>query len=131
MEYLLDTNVVIDLARDFSSRTAQRLQYVRPSQVYLSSIVTHELFYGANKSQRVEDNVARVDSLQFQVLEFDKEDSRCAGEVRATLARGGTPIGPLDVLIAGQALARDMTLVTNNTGEFSRVPGLRLEDWSL
>jgi tRNA(fMet)-specific endonuclease VapC len=63
------------------------------------------------------------------VLEFDKEDARKAGEIRALLISRGTPIGPYDVLIAGQALARHMTLITHNTDEFGRVPGLQIEDW--
>jgi len=74
-------------------------------------------------------NVARVDALQFPVLEFDQEDARQAGEIRAHLASKGTPIGPFDVLIAGQAKARNLTLVTHNTSEFRRVEGLRVEDW--
>jgi tRNA(fMet)-specific endonuclease VapC len=73
--------------------------------------------------------VALVDSLQFVVLEFDKEDARQAGEIRALLASRGTPIGPYDVLIAGQAKARNLTLITHNTDEFGRVPGLRFDDW--
>jgi tRNA(fMet)-specific endonuclease VapC len=73
--------------------------------------------------------VARVDALRFAVLEFDQEDGRQAGEIRAHLASKGTPIGPYDVLIAGQAKARKLTLVTHNTIEFKRVPGLKVEDW--
>jgi tRNA(fMet)-specific endonuclease VapC len=73
--------------------------------------------------------MALIDALQFVVLEFDKEDARQAGQVRALLAAQGTPIGPYDVLIAGQAVARDMILVTRNTQEFERVRGLRFEDW--
>jgi tRNA(fMet)-specific endonuclease VapC len=63
------------------------------------------------------------------VLEFDKEDARRSGQIRALLASKGTPIGPYDVLIAGQAIARNLTLITHNTDEFRRVPGLRIEDW--
>jgi tRNA(fMet)-specific endonuclease VapC len=73
--------------------------------------------------------VARVNALQFPVLEFDREDARQASEIRAHLASKGTPIGPYDVLIAGQAKARKLTLVTHNTTEFTRVPGLKVEDW--
>jgi tRNA(fMet)-specific endonuclease VapC len=73
--------------------------------------------------------VALIDALRFAVLAFDKEDARRAGEVRAMLASKGTPIGPYDVLIAGQALARGLVLVTDNTGEFRRVPRLRIENW--
>jgi tRNA(fMet)-specific endonuclease VapC len=77
----------------------------------------------------VEKNVARVDALQFPMLEFDRDDARQAGEVRAYLALKGTPIGPYDVLIAGQAKARKLTLVTHHTTAFQRVPGLKVEDW--
>jgi len=97
----------------------------------VSSVVIHELYYGAFKSQRVEKNVARVDALQFPVLEFDQEDARQAGEIRAHLASKGTPIGPYDLLIAGQAKARKLILVTHNTTEFTRVPGLKVEDWKV
>ena len=95
----------------------------------MSAVVIHELYYGAYKSQRVEKNVARVDARQFAVLEFDQEDARHAGEIRAHLASKGTPIGPYDVLTAGQAKARKLTLVTHNATESQRVSGLRVEDW--
>jgi tRNA(fMet)-specific endonuclease VapC len=87
------------------------------------------LFYGAYKGRRRAENLARVEALQFEVVEFDREDARQAGEIRAALAAAGTPIGPYDVLIAGQAMARALTLITHNTREFERVPGLHVEDW--
>uniref|UniRef100_UPI00325BD26F PIN domain-containing protein n=2 Tax=Pseudomonadota TaxID=1224 RepID=UPI00325BD26F len=71
----------------------------------ISAIVAHELFYGAYKSQRAVQNVGLVESLQFPALEFDLDDARHAGALRAKLARAGSPIGPYDVLVAGQALA--------------------------
>jgi tRNA(fMet)-specific endonuclease VapC len=129
MRYLLDANAVIALLNDTTSPIARRLRRYAPRDVGISSIVVHELYYGAFKSQRVEKNVARVDALQFPVVEFDHEDARQAGELRAHLASKGTPIGPYDVLIAGQARARKLTLVTHNTSEFTRVPGLKVEDW--
>jgi len=129
MRYLLDANAVIGLLKDANSKLARRARRERPADVAMSAIVAHELFYGAFKSRRAAHNVALVDALQFVVLEFDKEDSRQAGEVRAVLASRGTPIGPYDVLIAGQAKARNLTLVTHDTDEFGRVPGLRLDDW--
>jgi tRNA(fMet)-specific endonuclease VapC len=129
MRYLLDANAVIALLNDATSKTAKRARRERPSDVGISAIVAHELFYGAFRSQRTTHNLALIDALQFIVIEFDKEDARQAGEVRALLASKGTPIGPYDVLIAGQAMAREMILVTHNTQEFGRVPGLRLEDW--
>jgi tRNA(fMet)-specific endonuclease VapC len=129
MRYLLDANVIIGLLNDAGSKLAQRARRERPADIAISAIVAHELFYGAFKSGRATHNVALVDSLQLAVLEFDKEDARQAGEIRAALASRGTPIGPYDVLIAGQAKARNLTLVTHNTDEFGRVRGLRLEDW--
>jgi tRNA(fMet)-specific endonuclease VapC len=129
MLYLLDANAVIALLNDASSKLAQRVRRERPGDIAVSAIVVHELFYGAFKSRRMTQNVALIDALQFAVIEFDKEDARQAGQVRALLAFKGTPIGPYDVMIAGQAMARDMILVTRNTNEFARVPGLRIEDW--
>ena len=131
MRYLLDTNAVIRILNDATSKLAQRARLELPGDIAISAIVSHELFYGAFKSQRATQNVALVDALQFAVIEFDKEDARVAGEVRAFLAAKGTPIGPYDVLIAGQAKARNLTLVTHNTGEFTRAPGLRLENWEV
>jgi tRNA(fMet)-specific endonuclease VapC len=129
MRYLLDANAVIALLNDTTSKTAQRARREKVGDVAVSAIVAHELFYGAFKSRRAIQNLALIDALQFEILEFDKEDARQAGEIRALLASKGTPIGPYDVLIAGQALARDMILVTRNTQEFGRVIGLQIEDW--
>ncbi len=129
MKYLLDTNAVITLLNDARSKTARRARRQKPADVAVSAIVIHELYYGAFKSKRREENVALIDTLQFEVLEFDDRDAKHAGEIRALLVSRGTPIGPYDVLIAGQARARRLTLVTRNTSEFARVPDLRLEDW--
>jgi len=127
--YLLDTNAIVALLNDAESSLARRVRQHAPEDICISSIVAHELFYGAFKSQRAERNVALVENLRFEVLDFDKEDARQAGEIRAALALKGTPIGPYDVLIAGQAKARSMTLITRNSGEFRRVAGLCNEDW--
>ena len=129
MKYLLDANAVIALLNDTRSKTARRARRHKPGDVGISAIVAHELYYGAYRSRRTASNVALVDALQFEVLEFDQEDARQAGEIRALLALRGTPIGPYDVLIAGQAKARRLTLVTHNTAEFARVQDLRIEDW--
>jgi tRNA(fMet)-specific endonuclease VapC len=129
MRYLLDANAVIALLNDTTSKTAQHARREKVGDVAVSAIVAHELFYGAFKSRRATQNLALIDALQFEILEFDKEDARQAGEIRALLASKGTPIGPYDVLIAGQALARDMILVTRKTQEFGRVIGLQIEDW--
>lgn len=130
MPYLLDANAVIGLLNKTDSVLLKKLQQYKPSEVSVSSIVIHELYYGAFKSKRAANNVVLVDELQFEVLEFTKDDARAAGEIRAQLAIKGTPIGPYDVLIAGQAKSRDATLVTQNLKEFGRVPGLRVVNWS-
>jgi tRNA(fMet)-specific endonuclease VapC len=129
MRYLLDTNAVIGLLNNNSSELAQRIRQEKPSDIAISAIVAHELFYGAFRSRYPERNAAVIDALAFSVLEFDKDDAREAGEIRAALAARGTPIGPYDVLIAGQAVARDLTLVSHNVAEFRRVPRLKIEDW--
>jgi tRNA(fMet)-specific endonuclease VapC len=129
MKYLLDANAVIALLNDTRSRTARRARRHKSADIGVSTIVVHELYYGAFKSQRTARNVALVDALQFEIIEFDQEDAKQAGEVRALLSARGTPIGPYDVLIAGQARARRLVLVTGNTAEFARVPDLRIEDW--
>ena len=128
MKYLLDSNAVIALFKGHAG-FLKRLRRHHADDFALSAIVAHELFYGAYKGQRVVQNLARVDSLQFAMIEFDRNDARHAGEVRAQLATAGVPIGPYDVLIAGQAIARGLTLVTHNTSEFKRVANLRIEDW--
>ncbi len=127
--YLLDTNAVIALLNDAGSPVALRAKQHHPAEVAVSSIVAHELFYGAFKSRRAAHNVALIDSLFLEILPFDREDARQAGGIRAALAASGQPIGPYDVLIAGQALARGLVLVTHNTSEFGRVAGLVVEDW--
>ncbi|MEN9894539.1 MAG: hypothetical protein RIR97_391 [Pseudomonadota bacterium] len=128
MTYLLDSNVVIAVLKG-NRGVIEKLESLAVRDVAISALVVHELYYGAYKSQRRTDNLAVLDRLQFQVLDFDREDAVCAGQIRADLALMGKPIGAYDVLIAGQALNRGMTLVTRNIGEFSRVDGLTLENW--
>lgn len=131
MRYLLDTNAIIGLLRDDRSPLATRARHERPNDLVTSSIVVQELFFGAFKSARPGPNLAVFDSLRFPVIDFDRDDARRAGLIRAELAVRGAPIGPYDVLIAGQALNRHLILVTRNTREFSRVSGLHIEDWEV
>jgi tRNA(fMet)-specific endonuclease VapC len=129
MRYLLDTNTLIAILNDRRSKPSRRVRRYEPADVVTSAIVIHELYFGAFKSGRPVDNVARLDELQIHALALDREDARSAGEIRAVLKTAGTPIGPYDILIAGQARARNLILVTNNTREFSRVGDLQIEDW--
>lgn len=132
MTWLLDTNAVIALVTRRSEPLLRRVGAAAPGTLAVSAIVAHELYFGAYRSQKVEFNLETLRLLlaDLVVLDLDREDARAAGEIRAALARQGTPIGPYDVLIAGQAKARGLTLVTGNVAEFQRVAGLRIEDWT-
>ena len=114
---------------DATGPVSRRLHTQAPADVGVSAIVMYELYVGAFKSQRRERSLALVDALRFDVLPLDLEDARHAGEIRALLSAQGTPIGAYDILIAGQARARGLTLVTRNLRELARVPGLAAEDW--
>ena len=128
MKFLLDTNAVIALLEG-NQMFANRLRTYQPSDFGMPSIVHHELCFGAYKSKRVAANLQNVHSLQFEVLPISKADAERAAEIRAILQAKGTPIGPYDVLIAGQAVARSLTLITHNVSEFERVESLTFEDW--
>ena len=129
MRYLLDTNAAIALTNQSNENLARRVRRLAERDIAISSIVMQELYFGAYKSRQQAQNLAVADALQFEVIEFDRDDARQAGEIRAFLRRQGTPIGPYDVLIAGQAVARNVTLVTRNIQEFARVPRLQVENW--
>ena len=132
MAWLLDTNVVIALVARRSDALVRRVEAAEPGMLTTSSVVAHELYFGAYRSQKIEFNLETLRLLfaDLIILDLDREDARTAGEIRAGLARHGAPIGPYDVLIAGQAKARGLTLVTNNISEFRRVAGLKIEDWT-
>ena len=130
MRFLLDTNVMIGLLNRSSPKLEARVRQVPASEIGISAIVVQELYYGAFKSQRVSENLERLGLIRLETIPLDREDAEAAGKIRAALARSGAPIGPYDVLIAGQALARGLTLITNNLREFKRIDGLKAEDWS-
>jgi tRNA(fMet)-specific endonuclease VapC len=128
VKFLLDTNAVIALGEGRGGLEEQMWQY-RPEDFGLPVLVVYELYYGACHSRRTDENRMRIETLPFRILDFDREDARVAGEIRCQLERQGESIGTHGLLIAGQALARDLTLVTHNTSEFTRVSGLRVVDW--
>ena len=135
MNYLLATNAVVALLRNRPAGVRERYREAEKSGEYLavSSVVLFELWYGVEKSGRVQENSERLRILlsgDLDLLDFDDEDAQTAGRVRAALEKIGTPIGAYDLLIAGQALRRGLTVVTANTSEFSRVTGLSWEDWT-
>jgi tRNA(fMet)-specific endonuclease VapC len=135
VNYLLDTNAVVALLRDKPPAVRERFRAAELAGDYLavSSAVLFELWYGVEKSTHVSENTERLRvflSGDLDVLAFDDEDAKSAGRVRATVEKNGTTIGPYDLLIAGQALARGLTVVTANTSEFARVQGLGWVDWT-
>lgn len=132
MRFLFDTNAVISLLGQKSEALLNRVLQCSEGDIGLPAIVSHELYFGAFKSQKVSFNLETIRLLvkDFVLLPFDNEDACQAGEIRAELKRAGTPIGPYDVLIAGQARAKNLILVSNNVREFERVPDLQLEDWT-
>ena len=135
MNFLLDANAVVALLRNKPVMARDRFRAAQASGDYIAvpSVVLYELWYGVQKSTYVTENTERLRiflSGDLDFLHFDDEDAQSAGRVRADLESRGTPIGPYDLLIAGQALQRGLTVVTAKTSEFNRVPGLGLVDWT-
>jgi tRNA(fMet)-specific endonuclease VapC len=132
MTYLLDTNTCIRLLNDVStSPVAVRLAALQPTDIRLCTIVESELYYGAYRSARQQENLVRLERFlsQFTSLPFNHAAAIATGQIRAQLVAAGNPIGANDLLIAAIALANNLTVVTNNIREFSRVAGLAYEDW--
>jgi len=135
MNYLLDTNACIALINEQPAAVRAHLEGAlhAGAGLWLSSLSAFELWYGVGKSSRPEANARRVAAFlagPVRLIAFDENDARVAGELRARLEGKGRPIGAYDLLIAGQAVARKLTLVTANVSEFRRVEGLRWEDWA-
>lgn len=135
MRYLLDTNAWAAYLRQSHAGLVTRLDRHSPNDRALCSAVLGELIYGAEHSgpTRKAANHQRVEELRsrFASLPYGDDAAERCGLLRAHLAALGTPIGPNDLMIAAVALANDLTLVTHNTREFNRVPGLKVEDWHL
>src|ERR1700678_2273071 len=130
LRYMLDTNLCIRVLRD--RPTTVRPRFNQESEALaISTIVLTELLHGAAKSARALENRREVERMtgRLTVLPFDEEAAAHAADIRARLERQGQPIGGYDVLIAGHARSRGLILVTGNLGEFTRVEGLRSEDW--
>jgi len=130
LKYMLDTNIVIYTIKN--KPTAVREAFTRHyGQMCISSVTLMELIYGAEKSANVERNLRDVEGFaaRLEVLPYEDRAAEHSGQLRAELARAGTPIGPYDQMIAGHARAEGLILVTNNIKEFERVEGLRLDNW--
>jgi tRNA(fMet)-specific endonuclease VapC len=132
MRYLLDTNTCVAALRNHANVVA-RMQAVSPQDCAVSTITSFELFTGVEKCRQPAAERKKIETLLRQVSlhAFDADAAREAAKVRAALEAHGQSIGPYDLLLAGQALSAKITLVTNNTREFSRIRGLGIEDWHI
>lgn len=128
--YVLDTNTLIYFFKG-SGRVAERMLDEAPADIGVPAVVVFELLTGIAKSVSPKKRTRQLSSLldAIKVLPFSIEEAKSSAKIRAQLEKKGTPIGPLDVLIAGTAMANQATLVSHNLAEFERVYGLRTEDW--
>lgn len=131
MRYMLDTNICIYAIKHKPEKVFQRLQEIDPDDVCVSSVTYAELVHGVEKSAAVEKNRLALSMLlaNIEILNFDVDAANCYGKIRADLEKKGTPIGSLDMMIAGHAMSMGYTVVTNNVKEFSGIPDLKIENW--
>ncbi len=129
--YLLDTNICIFIINRKPAHVLDRLQSVVQKKIFISSVSVAELQYGVHHSRSVEQNLIALTEFlaPFDILDFDSRAAGQYGMLREALVQKGKLIGPYDLLIASQALANDLTLVTNNQKEFRQIKQLKLEDW--
>jgi len=129
--YLLDTNICIYAIKNRPISVLERIKENSKLGIYISSLTIAELEYGIENSKKVEDNrVSLIKFLSiFNILSFDDKDAIPYGKLKAKLKREGNIIGPIDMLLAAQALSKDLILATNNTKEFERIENLKLENW--
>ncbi len=130
LRYMLDTNLCIRVLRDRPQNVRERFN-AEADGLCISTVILTELLYGAEKSDRPALNRAKVEQFaaRLETLSFGPEAAAHAADIRSDLERKGTPIGGYDILIAGHARSRGLIVVTGNLREFSRVEGLRCEDW--
>ena len=133
MIYLLDTNVCVVYLNQPQSKVVKQLHCFQPQDIAVCALVKAELFFGAMKSKQPDKTLEKQQYFlaAFYSLPFNDEAALIFGKIRADLQRQGQPIGPYDLQIAAIAIANDLTLVTHNTREFSRVNGLKLADWEI
>ena len=132
MRYMLDTNICIYAIKHKPEQVFMRLQEHDPIDICISSATYAELVHGVEKSKAIEKNRVALALLlaNIEIMNFDSLAAESYGKIRADLEKAGTPIGPLDMMIAGHAKALGYTVVTNNTKEFERIKGLKLENWT-
>ena len=130
---MLDTNICIYIIKQKPPEVLKRFLEYQVGDITISAVTLAELRYGVAKSRYRGKNDKALDEfiLPLEVLPFDEDATKSYGEIRAALEKAGTPIGSMDLIIAAHAASLDMTLVTNNTREFSRVSGLKVADWTI
>ncbi|MBN1900884.1 type II toxin-antitoxin system VapC family toxin [Candidatus Sumerlaeota bacterium] len=130
--YLLDTNTCIYAINKKPDHVIEKVIEKSKKGIYISALTIAELEYGIENSRQIEKN--RISLLKFLtpfiVINYDDNDAICYGKMKAKLKKTGYLFGPIDMLLASQALCKDLTFVTNNISEFSRVEGLQIEDWT-
>jgi tRNA(fMet)-specific endonuclease VapC len=131
MAYLLDTNICIYIIKKKPESVINRFRLLSLGEIGISTITIAELDYGAAKSANPEKNLSALNQflIPFEIFNFDHNATVEYGKIRTSLEKNGTPIGPLDTLIAAHAKSLGYTLVTNNEKEFRRVEGLEVENW--
>lgn len=133
MKLLLDTNICIYIIKRQPANVLKRFLEYQVGDVAISSITLAELRFGVAKSVQREKNAKALDEfiIPLEVVPFDEQAALAYGEIRTILEKAGTPIGSMDMLIAAHAVSLGISLVTNNTREFIRVPALTLVDWTI
>jgi len=129
--YLLDTNICIYIINKKPESVIKKFDNLNPDEIKISTITVAELEYGVSKSKKRDQNSLALRNFlsTFEIITFDTKDAEIFGIIRSDLENRGEPIGPYDMQLAAQALARDLVLVSNNTNEFNRVKKLKLENW--
>ncbi len=129
--YLLDTNICIYLIKKKPINVLRRFQEAGAGRIGISSITLSELVFGVEKSQPYKKNIQALEkfTISLEILPYDTKAAYFYGKIRKELESQGTPIGPMDTLIAAHALSRNLVLVTNNSKEFKRVKKLKVENW--
>jgi tRNA(fMet)-specific endonuclease VapC len=130
--YLLDTNICVFAIKKKRTKVLDVIKEKSKNSIFISSLTMAELEYGVENSSQIENN--RISLLKFisifNILNFDDSDAIHYGKLKAKLKKEGKMIGPIDMLLAGQALSKNLIFITNNMKEFERVEGLKIEDWS-
>jgi tRNA(fMet)-specific endonuclease VapC len=132
MKYILDTNICIYIIKKKPEDVIKHFLKMKPDSIGISNITISELYYGVAKSSKPNENTVALEQFLFSLIEidFNKIDAIAYGTIRAQLEKEGKIIGAMDLLVASQAISRNLILVTNNEKEFSRIKNLQIENWT-